>query len=70
MRPQFEERLEIRRALKVIRPVEPIHIEIDRGHVELSIPKGQRLTVRTDISRRGRLKADFPISWMSAEPHQ
>lgn len=44
--------------------------EIDRGHVELSVPKGQQLTVRTDISRRGRFHTDFPIQWMSAEPHQ
>jgi hypothetical protein len=45
-------------------------IQIDRGHVELSVPKGQQLTVRTDISRRGRFHTDFPIQWMSAEPHQ
>jgi hypothetical protein len=45
-------------------------IQIDRGHVELSAPKGQQLTVRTDISRRGQFHTDFPIQWMSAEPRQ
>jgi hypothetical protein len=45
-------------------------IEIDRGHVELSLPKGQQLTVRTHISRHGRFHTDFPIQWMSADPHQ
>jgi hypothetical protein len=45
-------------------------IEIDRGHVELSVPKAQQLTVLTDISRRGRFHTDFPIQWMSAEPRQ
>lgn len=45
-------------------------LEIDRGHVELSVPKGQQLTVRTDISRRDQLHTDFPIRWMSGEPRQ
>ena len=45
-------------------------IQIDRGHVELSVPEGQQLTVLTDISRRGRFRTDFPIQWTSAEPPQ
>ena len=45
-------------------------IEIDRGHIELSVATGQQLTVWTDISRRGRFHTDLPIQWMSAEPHQ
>jgi len=42
-------------------------IEIDRGEVELRIPEAQRLTVRTDISRRGGFHTDFPIQWTSAD---
>jgi hypothetical protein len=45
-------------------------IEIDRGHVQLSVPKGQQLTVLTDCLRRDRLHTDFPIQWISAEPRQ
>jgi hypothetical protein len=45
-------------------------IEIDRGHIELSVTRGQQLTVRIDVSRRRRLHTDFPIQWRSAEPRQ
>lgn len=45
-------------------------IEIDRGDVELRVPDAQRLTVRTDISRRGGFHTDFPIQWMSPDPRQ
>ena len=45
-------------------------IEIDRGDVELRVPEGQRLTVRTDISRRGRFHTDFPIEWSSSDPRR
>jgi hypothetical protein len=44
-------------------------IEIDRGDVELRVPEAQRLTVRTDISRRGGFRSDFPIQWTSPDPH-
>jgi hypothetical protein len=44
-------------------------IEIDRGDVEVRMAEGQRLTVRTDISRRGRFRSDFPIEWTSSDPH-
>ena len=43
-------------------------IEIDRGDVALRIPEGQRLTLRTDISRRGRFRTDLPINWSSPDP--
>jgi hypothetical protein len=42
-------------------------IEIDRGEIELTIPEAQRLTVRTDLSRRGGFHTDFPIQWTSAD---
>ena len=42
-------------------------IEIDRGELELRIPDAQRLTVRTDISRRGRFHTDLPIQWTSSD---
>jgi hypothetical protein len=45
-------------------------IEIDRGDLELRIPEAQRLTVRTDISRRGRFNTDFPIQWTSSDPRR
>lgn len=45
-------------------------IEIDRGEVELRLPDAQRLTVRTDISRRGRFHTDFPIQWTSSDPRR
>jgi hypothetical protein len=45
-------------------------IEIDRGDVELRVPDAQRLTVRTDISRRGRFHTDFPIQWTSSDPRR
>lgn len=45
-------------------------IEIDRGEVELRMPEAQRLTVRTDISRRGRFHTDFPIQWTSSDPRR
>lgn len=45
-------------------------IEIDRGDVELRIPDAQRLTVRTDISRRGRFHTDLPIQWTSPDPRR
>jgi len=41
-------------------------LQIDRGEVELRVPDAQRLTVRTDISRRGRFHSDFPIQWTSS----
>ena len=45
-------------------------IEIDRGDVALRIPEGQRLTVRTDMSRRGRFRTDLPINWSSNDPRR
>jgi hypothetical protein len=45
-------------------------IEIDRGEVNLRVPEGQRLTVRTDISRRGSFHTDLPIQWMSSDPRR
>jgi hypothetical protein len=45
-------------------------IEIDRGEVELFVPGEQRLTVRTDISRRGGFHTDFPIQWTSSDPRR
>ena len=42
-------------------------IEIDRGDVDLRIAADQRLTVRTDLSRRGHFSADLPIQWMSED---
>lgn len=42
-------------------------IEVDRGDVELRVPDAQRLTVRTDISRRGEFHTDFPIQWTSSD---
>ncbi len=45
-------------------------IEVDRGGVELRVPEGQRLTVRTDISRRGRFHTDFPIQWTTLDPRR
>ena len=45
-------------------------IEIDRGDVEVSVPGAQRLTVRTEISRRGDFHADFPIEWSSSDPRR
>jgi hypothetical protein len=45
-------------------------IEVDRGEVELRVSDAQRLTVRTDISRRGRFHTDFPVQWMSSDPRQ
>ena len=42
-------------------------IQVDRGDVELRIPDAQRLTVRTDISRRGEFHTDFPIQWTSSD---
>jgi len=45
-------------------------IEIDRGDVELRVPDAQRLTVRTDISRRARFHTDFPIQWTSSNPRR
>ena len=42
-------------------------IEIDRGDVELRVPEAQRLTVRTDISRRGDFSTDLPIEWSSPD---
>lgn len=43
-------------------------LEIDRGDVELSVPPTQRLTVRTDITRRGDFRSDLPIEWTSSNP--
>jgi hypothetical protein len=45
-------------------------IEIDRGEVELRVPEAQRLTVRTDISRRGKFHTDLPVQWMSSDPRR
>lgn len=45
-------------------------VEIDRGEVELSLPEAQRLTVRTDISRRGDFRTDFPVQWLSMDPRR
>ncbi len=45
-------------------------IEIDRGGVELRMPGAQRLTVRTDISRRGDFQTDFPIEWNTPDPRR
>jgi hypothetical protein len=45
-------------------------LEVDRGDVELTVPDAQRLTVRTDISRRGRFHTDFPIQWTSSNPRR
>jgi hypothetical protein len=45
-------------------------IEADRGEVELAVPADHRLTVRTDISRRGNFDSDFPIQWTSADPRR
>lgn len=42
-------------------------IEIDRGDVDLRIAPDQRLTVRTDLSRRGHFRSDLPIQWMSED---
>jgi hypothetical protein len=42
-------------------------IEVDRGDVEFRIPDAQRLTIRTDISRRGAFHTDFPIQWTSSD---
>jgi hypothetical protein len=42
-------------------------IEIDRGDVDFRIAADQRLTVRTDLSRRGRFRSDLPIQWMSED---
>jgi hypothetical protein len=42
-------------------------IEIDRGEVDLRIAADQRLTVRTDLSRRGHFRSDLPIQWMSED---
>lgn len=43
-------------------------IVIDRGDVKLRVPESHRLTVRTDISRRGDFSTDFPIQWNSSDP--
>jgi hypothetical protein len=45
-------------------------IEIDRGDVELRVPGEQRLTVRTEISRRGDFRTDFPVQWSSSDPRK
>ena len=45
-------------------------IEIDRGEVEVRVPTDQRLTVRTEISRRGQFTSDLPITWMSEDPRR
>jgi len=45
-------------------------IEADRGEIDLAVPTDQRLTVRTDISRRGSFDSDFPIQWMSSDPRR
>ena len=45
-------------------------IGIDRGEIELQVPQGQRLTVRTDISRRGEFHTDFPVQWTSSDPRR
>ena len=42
-------------------------IEIDRGDVDLRIAPDQRLTVRTELSRRGHFRSDLPIQWMSED---
>ena len=42
-------------------------IEIDRGDVDLRIAADQRLTVRTDVSRRGNFTTDLPIQWTSED---
>jgi hypothetical protein len=43
-------------------------IEVDRGDVEVRVPESLKLTVRTDISRRGHFSTDLPIQWTSADP--
>jgi len=45
-------------------------IEIDRGEVDLTVPADQRLTLRTDISRRGTFHSDLPIQWTSLNPRR
>jgi hypothetical protein len=45
-------------------------IEIDRGEVDLRVAPDQRLTLRTDLSRRGRFRSDVPIQWMSMDTRQ
>jgi hypothetical protein len=45
-------------------------IEVDRGDVEVRVSEAQRLTVRTDISRRGGFHTDFPIQWSSSDPRR
>lgn len=40
-------------------------VEIDRGEIELVVPATQKLTIRTDISRRGEFRSDLPIEWSS-----
>lgn len=45
-------------------------IEVDRGDIDLRVPEGQRLTVRTDISRRGHFYTDLPIEWSSSDPRR
>jgi hypothetical protein len=45
-------------------------VEIDRGDIELRVAPDQRLTVRTDISRRGRFDTDLPITWTSSDPRR
>ena len=42
-------------------------IEIDRGDVDFRVAPDQRLTVRTDVSRRGSFRSDLPIQWMSED---
>jgi hypothetical protein len=42
-------------------------VEIDRGDVDLRIAPEQRLTVRTDVSRRGNFRSDLAIQWMSED---
>ena len=43
-------------------------LDIDRGDVRLRVPESHRLTVRTEISRRGEFTSDFPIQWNSSDP--
>lgn len=42
-------------------------IEADRGDIDVHISADQRLTLRTDISRRGHFDSDLPIQWMSTD---
>jgi hypothetical protein len=45
-------------------------IQADRGDIDVHVAADQRLTLRTDISRRGHFDSDLPIQWMSMDPRR